>query len=324
MALTNAARKFFTKVDVLQDLESTVHELMDAHEKKRPLWFPSDLLGPKAGEDPDLHTAMLRKRAAGIPDAARAALALNTLTEEGLPHFHRLLAVYLGDDSFWRLWNNLWTAEEDRHGAVLHDYMHDTRVVDLRRMEEMQFSYIKSGFHPNWDKDPYQVFAYTTLQERATQQSHAETGRIAGEHEPLLGEVLVNIATEEARHFNFYRSIFEAILARDPNEALISAAHIMPSIEMPGHSMPGFREMADVIRRSGIYGPRDYLRIVQEQIKFWKIETLTGLNDLGRKAQEKIVEIPTRLLRIAEHIESKSKAKTFSFEVVFNREFAME
>ena len=143
MAQTDTARKFFTKVEVLQDLESTVHELMDAHEKKRPLWFPSDLLGPKAGEDPDRHTAMLRKRAAGIPDAACAALALNTLTEEGLPHFHRLLAVYLGDDSFWRLWNNLWTAEEDRHGAVLHDYMHDTRVVDLRRMEEMQFSYIK-------------------------------------------------------------------------------------------------------------------------------------------------------------------------------------
>jgi acyl-[acyl-carrier-protein] desaturase len=34
--------------------------------------------------------------------------------------------------------------------------------------------------------------------------------------------------------------------------------------------------------------------------------------------------IPARLKRIAEHIETRSKAKTFSFEVVFNREFAME
>ena len=88
--------------------------------------------------------------------------------------------------------------------------------------------------------------------------------------------------------------------------------------------MPGFRELADVIRRAGIYGPRDYLRIVQEQIRYWKIESLTGLSELGRKAQERIMGIPARLKRIAEYIEARSKGKTFSFEVVFNREFAME
>ncbi len=324
MALTDRARTFITKIEVLRDLESKVRELMEAHEQKRPLWFPSDLLGPRPDTDPDQHLAELRARATGIPDPARAALSLNMLTEEGLPHFHRLLAVYLGEDSHWRDWNNLWTAEEDRHGVILHDYIRDTRLVDQRRLEEMQFSYLKSGFQPEWDKDPYRVFVYTTLQERATQQSHSETGRIIGAYEPLLAEALTNVATEEARHFSFYRTIFEEILERDPDQALVSAAHIMPSIEMPGHTMPGFRDLADVIRRAGIYGPRDYLRIVQEQIRYWRIETLTGLNDLGRKAQEKILGIPARLTRIAEHIESRSRAKTFSLEVVFNREFAME
>ena len=324
MALTDRARTFITKIEVLRALESKVRELMEAHEQKRPLWFPSDLLGPRPDTDPDPHLAELRARATGIPDPARAALSLNMLTEEGLPHFHRLLAVYLGEDSHWRDWNNLWTAEEDRHGVILHDYIRDTRLVDQRRLEEMQFSYLKSGFQPEWDKDPYRVFVYTTLQERATQQSHSETGRIIGAYEPLLAEALTNVATEEARHFSFYRTIFEEILERDPDQALVSAAHIMPSIEMPGHTMPGFRDLADVIRRAGIYGPRDYLRIVQEQIRYWRIETLTGLNDLGRKAQEKILGIPARLTRIAEHIESRSRAKTFSLEVVFNREFAME
>ena len=324
MTLTDVTRRFYTKIEVLQDLEVTVRELMEQHEEKRPLWLPSELLGPKPGEDPERHLAELRRRAAGIPDAARAALALNMLTEEGLPHFHRLLAVYLGDASHWQAWNNLWTAEEDRHGAVLHDYVRDARILNQGRLEEMQFSYLRSGFQPDWDKDPYRVFAYTTLQERATQQSHSETGRIIGEYEPLLAEVLGNVATEEARHFSFYRTIFEEILKRDPDEALISASHILPSIEMPGHTMPGFREIADVIRRSGIYGPRDYLRIVQEQIRYWRIDALNGLNELGRRAQEKILGIPARLQRIAEHIETKSKAKTFSFEVVFNREFAME
>ena len=321
---TEAERELHSKVEVLQDLEDKVRELMEIHERKRELWFPVDLLGPAPDEDPDAHLAELRARAAGIPDPARAALALNLLTEEGLPHFHRLLAVYLGDDSFWRNWNNLWTAEEDRHGQVLHDYARDTHILQQRKLEEMQFEYLRAGFHPEWDHDPYRVFAYTTVQERATQFSHSETGKIVAEYEPRLASILSQVAKEEARHYTFYRTIFEEILKRDPDQALHSASFILPAIDMPGVTMPGFKELADVIRRAGIYGPRDYLRIVQEQIRYWKIESLQGLNELGRKAQEKIMGIPARLKRIAEHMETRSRSKTFSFEVVFNREFAME
>jgi acyl-[acyl-carrier-protein] desaturase len=98
----------------------------------------------------------------------------------------------------------------------------------------------------------------------------------------------------------------------------------MPAIDMPAVALPGFREFADVIRRAGIYGPRDYLRIVQEQIRSWRIETLTGLNEMGRMAQERILAIPERLGRIADLMETRSRARTFQFAVVFNREFAMD
>jgi len=322
--VTEPTRELYSKIEVLQDLEDKVQELMEVHERKRELWFPADLLEPQPDECPDTHLATMREQAAGIPDHARAALALNLLTEEGLPHFHRLLAVHLGDESFWRSWNNLWTAEEDRHGQVLHDYIRDTRLLQQRRLEEMQFEYLRAGFHPAWDRDPYRVFAYTTVQERATQFSHSETGKIVAEYEPRLGVILSQVAKEEARHYTFYRTVFEEILKRDPDQALHSASFILPAIDMPGVTMPGFKELAEVIRRSGIYGPRDYLRIVQEQIRYWKIDSLEGLGELGRKAQEKILGIPARLKRIADHMETKSKGKTFSFEVVFNREFAME
>ena len=98
----------------------------------------------------------------------------------------------------------------------------------------------------------------------------------------------------------------------------------MPAIDRPGVTIPGFKDLAEVIRRAGIYGPRDYLRIVQEQIRYWKIESLQGLNEIGRIAQEKIMGIPARLKRIAELMETRSRGKTFRFEVVFNREFAMD
>lgn len=311
------------RVEVLTDLEPVVHQLMEVHEAKRVLWFPSELLAPSPDTDPEEHVRILRSRAEGISLPARVALALNLLTEEGLPHFHRLLAAYLGGDTFWSKWTNLWTAEEDRHGAVLHDYARDSRILDNPVLERMQFEYLRAGFEPEWDKDPYRVFVYTTLQERATQVSHANTGTLAGEYEPTIGTVLANVAKEEARHYTFYRTIFKEVLQRDPNRALASAAEVMPSIDMPGVNMPHFREMADVIRRAGIYGPREYLKIVQEQIRFWAIETLEGLDEVGKLAQEKILAIPARLVRVADMMETRSKAKTFSFDVAFAREFSM-
>ena len=324
MSQTNAARQLLTKVEVLRDLEAKVAELMAAHEAKRPLWFPADLLDAKPGESQVEHEKGLMARALSMPDPIKAALALNLLTEEGLPHFHRLLAVYLGDDSHWTNWNNLWTAEEDRHGAVLTDYCKSTRILDRRTLEVMQFAYIKAGFQPAWDKDPYRVFAYTTVQERATQVSHGNTGKICAEYDLVLGDALANVASEEARHFAFYRTMVTEILERDPNEMLLSLALVLPGIDMPGHTIPGFVQLADVIRRSGIYGPRDYLKIVQEQLKHWKIDTLEGLNEMGRKAQEKLMAIPARLERVAQIMETRRTTKTFSFEVVFNREFAMD
>jgi acyl-[acyl-carrier-protein] desaturase len=311
------------KVEVLADLEPVVHELMDVHESKRVLWFPSELLAPPADTDPERHLRELRRRAEGISLPARVAIALNLLTEEGLPHFHRLLAAYLGGDTFWSKWTNLWTAEEDRHGAILHDYTRDSCILDNPVLERMQFEYLRAGFEPAWDKDPYRVFVYTTLQERATQVSHANTGKLASEYEPTIGVVLSNVAKEEARHYTFYRTVFKEVLARDPNRALASAAELMPSIDMPGVNMPHFREMADVIRRAGIYGPRDYLKIVEEQIRFWAIETLEGLDEIGRRAQATILEIPRRLERVADALETRSRAKSFSFAVAFAREFRM-
>jgi acyl-[acyl-carrier-protein] desaturase len=76
------------------------------------------------------------------------------------------------------------------------------------------------------------------LQERATQVSHKNSGKLVGEEEPILNGILSNIASDEAKHFTFYRNVFKEILKIDPVRALKSAAAIMPAIDMPGFSMP--------------------------------------------------------------------------------------
>ena len=60
--ITDPARELESKVEVLRDLEGRVGELMELHERKRDLWFPSDLLGPEADTDPDEFTAWMKRQ----------------------------------------------------------------------------------------------------------------------------------------------------------------------------------------------------------------------------------------------------------------------
>ena len=322
----NFANETESKAEVLAELEDKVKVWMENHLAKRKLWFSSDYLpaDEKNSDDHENAVMKLRERVRGIQDSARVAIGMNLITEEGLPHFHRLLSKYLGDDSFWSKWNNMWTAEEDRHGGVLRDYVRDSRLFNFSKLEQMQYVYQERGFEPEWDKDPYKVFVYTTLQERATQFSHKNTGDYVGKEEPLINGILNSIAADEAKHYIFYRNVFKAILEIDPNRALQSALGIMPAIDMPGISMPNFREMADVIRRAKIYGPREYKKIVEEAISFWNIEVLEGLNEAGRKAQDKIMQIPGRLEKVAEYIERRTEKKSFSFDLIYDRILVMD
>ena len=87
------------KTEVLNQLEGKVKEWVEDHVDKRKLWFSSDFLpaDEKMNDDQETNYKQLRERSRGIKDEVRVAVALNLLTEEGLPHFHRLIAQHLGD-----------------------------------------------------------------------------------------------------------------------------------------------------------------------------------------------------------------------------------
>lgn len=307
--------------EVLLALEPLARELMDRHKATRKLWMPSELL--PTGPEGEAELVKLRQRAQTLPDSVRVALALNLLTEEGLPHFHRLITQYLGHDGVWAEWNNLWTAEEDRHGCVLRDYVRDTHLFNMVALERMQYQYIESGFNPDWKGDAYRLLAYTSLQEKATQSAHSNTGRLAGQYEPTLQRVLAHISGDESRHYAFYRDSFTAVLKADTNRALHALASVAPALAMPGHNIDGYAQMSEVERRAGIYGPREYLKLVEDLIKHWTIDALTNLSSAGRVAQEKIMGLPARLHKMADYIERKARARSFNFDVVYRRAFEM-
>ena len=309
------------QIEVLTAVEPALAAAMGEHLAKRKLWFPNDLMPADADftEAQEQEVAALRSRARGIPDAVRVAVALNLLTEEGLPHFHRLIAVYMSNESVWRAWNNVWTAEEDRHGCAMRDYVRDARLFNMGELEHLQYQYIAAGFDPEWHSDPYRLMAYTSLQEKATQISHANTGRMAGQAEPTLQRVLAHLAGDEGRHYQFYRAGFAEILKLDVNRALYALLKVTLGFAMPGHNIAGFDELSEVLRRANIFGPRQYLKIVEELLEYWGIAALTGLNAEGASAQEKLMKVPQRLAKIADHQENKTAVRSFSFRFLNNR-----
>lgn len=309
------------QIEVLNALAPAVVRETEAHKARRKLWFPNDLMpaDAQAGPERELEVAAMRDAARDLPDVVRVALALNLLTEEGLPHFHRLIAVYFGKESPWSDWNNMWTAEEDRHGCAMRDYVRDARIFDMRALEVMQYQYIKAGFEPEWQQDPYRLLAYTSLQEKATQMSHANTGRLAAGREPVLQRLLAHVAGDESRHYQFYRAVFGEILGADTERALDSLLKVTLGFAMPGHNIAGFSEMSEVLGRGGVFGTRHYQSIVEELLEFWGIAALTGLSAHAQHSQERLMKIPARLARMADYAEAKSQPRKFGFDVIYGR-----
>ena len=323
MSAVMSSNRFGTpdQIEVLRHLEPLVREQIELHKDSRKLWFPNDLVpaDEQAGEEAEAELMRTREAARGLPDTVRIALALNLLTEEGLPHFHRLIALYMGNDSPWSTWNNLWTAEEDRHGCAMRDYVREARIFSMGALERLQFQYINAGFEPEWENDPYRLLAYTSLQEKATQVSHSNTGRLCGQYEPRIQRVLAHISADESRHYAFYRAGFAGVLKLDVNRALSSLLKVATGFAMPGHAIAGFDDMSEVLRRANICGTRQYHKIVEELLEFWNIGALTGLSDLGRQCQEKLMKLPARLARLADYADAKTVKRGFAFDFIYAR-----
>jgi acyl-[acyl-carrier-protein] desaturase len=238
-------------------------------------------------------------RAAGISPEIRAIVVLNLLTEEGLPHFHRLLARYLGDEEGpFAEWNDLWTAEEERHGAVIHDYALYTELYDKRAVERLQFQYLCSAFRPKWE-NAYELLGYTVLQERATQMAHKNTAKLICPSEPVFSGVLERVAADEARHYGFYLRVFKKIVEIDPDRALPALWKVMRAFDMPGSSMPGYEGLARLARRMGVLGAAEYCLAVKEAIENLGIPGLRCLSGEAAKAQEHMLSFADRLAAYA-------------------------
>jgi acyl-[acyl-carrier-protein] desaturase len=270
---------------VLIELEPVVAQNLDRHLSLAREWHPHDYVPWSEGRNfAFLGGEDWAPEQSRLDETAKAAMITNLLTEDNLPSYHREIATRFGRDGAWGQWVGRWTAEENRHGIALRDYLLVTRGVDPVELERARMDYMTTGYDSG-DKSPLEAVAYVSFQELATRVSHRNTGRATGD--PIADQLLARIATDENLHMVFYRNLLAAALRIAPDQAMRAVAEVVTGFRMPGHAMPGFERAAARIAIGGIYNLRvHHDDVLQPVLRHLKVLQVSGLGPDGLKAQE--------------------------------------
>jgi acyl-[acyl-carrier-protein] desaturase len=279
---------------VLVELEPVVAQNLDRHLALAREWHPHDYIPWSDGRNfaflggEDWAPGQSR-----LDETAKAAMVTNLLTEDNLPSYHREIATRFGRDGAWGQWVGRWTAEENRHGIALRDYLVVTRGVDPVELERARMDYMTIGYDSG-DKSPLEAIAYVSFQELATRVSHRNTGRATGD--PIADQLLARIATDENLHMVFYRNLMAAAFDVAPDLAMQAVTKEVVGFQMPGATMPGFRKNSLLIAKAGIYDLRlHHDEVLSPVLRAWKAFDRSDLGPDGERAREELAEFMAAL-----------------------------
>lgn len=287
-----------TDLQLLEELQPVVEQYMDRHMKMTKDWNPHDYIPwsdgknyyALGGQDWDPEQAKLS-------EVAQTAMVQNLLTEDNLPAYHREIAMNFGMDGPWGQWVNRWTAEENRHGIALRDYLVVTRNCDPVQLEELRVEQVTRGFSPGQNQQGdlfaaslFDSVMYVSFQELATRVSHRNTGKACDE--PIADQLLARVSADENLHMIFYRDVSGAGLDISPNQAMTSLHRVLRNFKMPGFTVPEFRRKAVIIAVGGVYDPRIHLDdVVMPVLKKWRIFEREDFNGEAARLRDDLGEL---------------------------------
>ncbi|MBB6343591.1 acyl-ACP desaturase [Nonomuraea muscovyensis] len=277
-----------TQTELLHELEPVVAGELDRHHTMAKEWFPHEYVPWSEGRNFDgvYGGEAWQEGDTKLPEAARVSLIVNLLTEDNLPSYHHEIATTFGRDGAWGTWVHRWTAEEDRHGTAIRDYLTVTRAVDPVALERARMVHMEQGFATEYGT-MLQQLAYVSFQELATRIAHRNTGRASGDEG--CERLLARIAADENLHMLFYRNLLKAAFELDPNQTMRAVTDVVTTFQMPGSSIEGFTRKAMIIAHEGIYDLRLHLDdVLTPVLKQWAVFDKTGLDAEGEQAREEL------------------------------------
>ncbi|MGC7219825.1 acyl-ACP desaturase [Mycobacteroides abscessus] len=310
-------QKELTDLELLHELEPVVEENVHRHLGVTKDWNPHDYVPWSEGKNyKALGGQDWDPEQSKLSEVAKVAMITNLLTEDNLPSYHREIAMNFTMEGPWGTWVNRWTAEENRHGIAIRDYLVVTRSVDPVELEKLRVEQMTRGFSPGQNRqggdDQFARYlldsvAYVTFQELATRVSHRNTGKACDE--PIADELLKRISTDENLHMIFYRNMVESGLEIAPDQTVRSIYRVLRNFRMPGYTIPGFRRNAVTIATAGVYDPQSHLdEVVLPVLRKWRIFERDDISSGGERYRDELARIIGELKKTASDFE-EVKAK---------------
>ena len=290
---------------LLHELTPVVEQLLERHLESAKEWFPHEVVPWSRGRDfvPD-EAWTFDDSDVQLPDEVRSALFVNLLTEDNLPYYFRTIESMFGRDGAWGEWNRRWTAEEGRHSIAIRDYLTVTRAIDPVALERARMAQVQCGQVPE-PETPADGIAYVALQELATRIAHHNTGKVI--EDPAGYEVMKRVASDENRHYLFYRDLLTAALEVDPSTVVQAIDRQVRDFEMPGTGIVDFETHARAIAKAGIYDFAVHHDAILQPvvIRHWGLEQVEGLDEAGEKARASALKHIERVGRAARRLAAR-------------------
>ncbi|SPM41405.1 acyl-ACP desaturase [Mycobacterium numidiamassiliense] len=286
--------KQLTDPQMLRDLEPIAEANVHRHLSVAVEWHPHDYVPWDRGRNfANMGGVDWAPEQSQLSAVAKAAMITNLLTEDNLPSYHHHAAQNFSLDGAWGTWVGRWTAEENRHGIAIRDYLVVTRGVDPVALDRARMEHLTKGFGPTAEEETLRKadflvsVAYVTFQELATRISHRNTGKVC--NDPIADRMLQRIAADENLHMIFYRNICSAALDLVPDQALEAVADVIENFRMPGQGMPNFRRNGVLMAKHGIYDPRQHLDdVVTPNLRKWRIFERDDFTSRGEQRREQL------------------------------------
>ncbi|MFE9582362.1 acyl-ACP desaturase [Nocardia sp. NPDC006044] len=281
--------KDLTQLEILTELQPVAEQNLNRHLALAKDWHPHDYVPWDEGRNfAALGGQDWAPEQSKLSEVAKVAMITNLLTEDNLPSYHREIAENFSRDGAWGTWVGRWTAEENRHGIAIRDYLVVTRGVDPVALEQARMIHMTNGVAApdNWGGFMESV-TYVTFQELATRVSHRNTGRVC--NDAIADRMLQRIAADENLHMIFYRNMCGAGLDLAPDQAMMAITKILTHFIMPGAGMPNFRRNGVLMAKHGIYDLRQHLEdVVAPVLKQWNIFERNDFGPRGEQAREEL------------------------------------
>jgi acyl-[acyl-carrier-protein] desaturase len=296
--------------DLVAELEPVAAAELHRHMSMAKEWFPHQYIpwSEAADFDGEYDGTPWDPSQSRIDDVSKIALIVNLLTEDNLPSYHRALVAGVGRDSAWGTWVDRWTAEENRHGIAMRDYLLATRAVDPINLERERMDHMGRGFDHSAIGDMLNTMSYVTFQELATRISHRNTGLHS--KDPGCDRLLGRIAADENLHMLFYRNVMSASFDLSPDASMEAITKQVTDFQMPGNEVEGFVRRSVSIAMAGIYDLRiHHDEVLAPVLRAWNVWDRNDLSPVGEKSRDELAQFMAALDAAATRFEEKRAAR---------------